>query len=262
MGDQPSTESRDPLDAKHSGAARFIAFVIFSLGRLMALVVLTILMAFVVVLAGYLVLPSEVFSSVFSTHPDMPFIKPNLRETLAAACATFFVITLFLWVFDAIDIFPFRNAWMSKAVWGTGVASILSTSVLVYSQIIGPQQRELDGIWQARAQYRSVENSQSYSRKDHTVIMTYDADAGAYVGQSDVNFYNWFSLKLNLRDRAALLTMGQRVDSKGENNTTNSYFTVMNESGRVTLQDNKTKILIGNDGAFPIVVMQRHGRFD
>src|SRR5207248_246852 len=77
---------------------RAVTFGILSIGRLMALFMLGVLMAFVLLLAAYLVLPSEVFSSVFPASPNASFIKPNLKETLAAACATFFVITLFLWV--------------------------------------------------------------------------------------------------------------------------------------------------------------------
>lgn len=262
--------------AEDSAFARVLRVIIFSLGRLMALLILTALMLYVLLLVGYLVLPSNVFSEIFSSAPGLPFIKPNLRETLAAACATFFVITLFLWVFDAIEFFPFRHPWMSKTVWLTGIASIMSTSVLVYSQVIGPQPQELDGIWQARATYPSHQTTDKDgktrvyggSQKDHIVVMTYDPDSSLYIGQSDVSFDNWFSLKLNLRDGSAVLTMNQEIISEGNQPDTSTSPVRWNRDlttvrDKFTLENNKTRIVIDN-GTFLAgrVALQRHGPFE
>ena len=264
MAERTEAENLSPPDVKQSWFGQAITFVIFSLGRLMALLRLTILMGFVVLLAGYLVLPSEAFYSLCSSSPGISFVKPNLRETLAAACATFFVITLFLWVFDAIEFFPFRNPWMSKAVWGTGIASIMSTSVLVYSQVVGPQQQELDGIWQARMEYRTYQqNSTQFHRKDHLVVMTYDADSGTYIGQSDFNFDYWFSLRVNLKENSVSLTSAQPIYTPGEDRAvTNRTIRTGTERQKVFLQNNKTRILIGEESSNPILTLQRHGPFE
>ena len=66
-----------------------------------------------------------------STH-NFRLTDPSPAELLVAVSIALFASVLFLWIMDATGLLPFRAAWISKAVYGAAITSILGTSVAVY----------------------------------------------------------------------------------------------------------------------------------
>jgi hypothetical protein len=110
----------------------------------------------------------------------------SVDQKIVIACAIFFIITLSLWVFDSISLITFRNHWMSKSIWATGICSILATSVLIYKQGLGADQK-LSGMWQATACYLDYPFSSSIMVGQHTVISAFDPPSKTYAMQSNVD---------------------------------------------------------------------------
>lgn len=80
-------------------------------------------MALLLMLVGIL-LPAASYS-VRLTHPT-----PS--DLLVAISVALFSSVLFLWILDATSLLTFRAAWMSKAIYGAAIVSVLGTSVGVY----------------------------------------------------------------------------------------------------------------------------------
>lgn len=59
-----------------------------------------------------------------------------------------FAAVLFLWIMDATGLLPFRAAWISKAVYGAAITSILGTSVAVYKDFFYADKYPFAGAWQ------------------------------------------------------------------------------------------------------------------
>jgi len=86
-------------------------------------------LAFTLMIAGILV-PTAMYS--------FRLTSPSPAELLVAVSIALFASVLFLWIMDATGILPFRAAWISKAVYGAAITSILGTSVAVYKTISLP----------------------------------------------------------------------------------------------------------------------------
>ena len=159
----------------------------FLVGRLLGLAILFGLLLFVLYLVVFLIIPPDIFSHWLLSA------KPSTRDTVSIACAVFFVITMTLWTFDSIGLFPFRNPWMSKAIWGAGVSSILATSVLFYRSPTQDNPHPIEGIWHAKFSYEISPGV--FSPSMHTVVITFDPDTGKYVGNSDFSGNKSFAIR-------------------------------------------------------------------
>jgi hypothetical protein len=75
--------------------------------------------------------------------------SPSPAELLVAISIALFASVLFLWIMDATGLMPFRAAWISKAVYGAAITSILGTSVAVYKDFFYANKYPFGGAWQA-----------------------------------------------------------------------------------------------------------------
>lgn len=154
------------------------------MGRFLGLTVLAVLLTLVLLATAIFVVPHRLVDDTLGVTTPLP----TIQQGVAITCALFFVITMCLWIFDAIGFFPFRNSWMSKSIWASGLVSIFSTSVIFYSQamhtsITQTPALNLLGVWQGEANYQL--NGGGIAPRDHEVVVTFDPDSGEYVAQSD-----------------------------------------------------------------------------
>src|SRR5580700_2617368 len=75
--------------------------------------------------------------------------SPSPAELLVAISIALFASVLFLWILDATGLMPFRAPWISKAVYGAAITSILGTSVAVYKDFFYANKYPFEGAWQA-----------------------------------------------------------------------------------------------------------------
>jgi hypothetical protein len=229
--------------------------LVFSLGRLLALVVFAVLMLIVLLLTAMLVVPPELLR-----NSPLAGLNLQMQDTVAIVCATFFVITLVLWAFDAIGFFPFRNPWMSKAIWGACIASIIATSVSFYKGGARPQQQDLEGVWLASARYKMLQDN-VWAISTHTVVMTYDKLTGKYLGHSDVQNERWFFIKaIDLSSKRATVTMSYEWGTQKE--TQQPLWGSQTATFDVSIDDRQSRIKIGADGNATSIILQRHGPID
>ena len=70
---------------------------------------------------------------------------PTPAELLIAICIALFSSVLFLWIMDATSVLKFRSEWISKSVYGAAIASILGTSVAVYTDVLVERKYPYEG---------------------------------------------------------------------------------------------------------------------
>ena len=90
-------------------------------------------------LAGILI-PSVVYS--------LNLKDPTPAELLIAICIALFSSVLFLWILDATSVLRFRSEWIGKSIYGAAIASIIGTSVAVYSDAFSERKYPYEGRWE------------------------------------------------------------------------------------------------------------------
>lgn len=94
--------------------------------------------ALLFMLAGVLI-PSVIYS--------VNLKDPTPAELLVAICIALFSSVLFLWIMDATSVLRFRSEWVSKSIYGAAIASIIGTSVAVYSDVFAERKYPYEGRW-------------------------------------------------------------------------------------------------------------------
>jgi hypothetical protein len=74
--------------------------------------------------------------------------SPTPAELLVAISIALFASVLFLWIMDATGLLIFRHPWISKAVYGAAITSILGTSVAVYKDFFYTHKYPFEGAWE------------------------------------------------------------------------------------------------------------------
>ncbi|GMV05300.1 MAG: hypothetical protein AMXMBFR53_15790 [Gemmatimonadota bacterium] len=214
--------------------------MVSSLGRLLAVVVVGALFLLVLCCAVMIVLPQQVESLLHVT-------VPSTVNMVRISSALFFIVTLSLWAFDSVGFLRFRHSWMSKAVWGVGVSSILATSVLFYQS---PTQESvvppLQGFWRAQVRYPTGQDS--YALAAHEVMMLYMDKQQAYYAHSDVQFGRYITIRaLDIGSDEVDVELGQDSGSS---------------RGRYALAvDLKRERLVISSNGIEVAVLQRSGPF-
>ena len=73
--------------------------------------------------------------------------EPTPAQLLIAICIGMFASVLYLWVLDASSTIQFRSVWVSRAIYGAAIASILGTSVGVYKDAFVQDPFPFQGEW-------------------------------------------------------------------------------------------------------------------
>jgi hypothetical protein len=141
--------------------------------------------ALLFMLAGILI-PSVVYS--------LNLKDPTPAELLIAICIALFSSVLFLWILDATSVLRFRSEWIGKSIYGAAIASIIGTSVAVYSDAFSERKYPYEGRWEISI---SSKESGSYIAK-HIAAIVYSQTAETYWGYSD------FRPKGEIRDEESL----------------------------------------------------------
>jgi len=108
--------------------------------------------------------------------------SPTPADLLVAVSISLFSSVLFLWIMDATSILPFRAAWISKSVYGAAIASILGTSVAVYSNYFSARKFPYEGAWQAVLTSTANPNRPT----ELLIVLTYSEGAAKYWGYSNL----------------------------------------------------------------------------
>jgi hypothetical protein len=171
--------------------------------------VILILVMPLVLLAFLVVTPSELLQAL-----PIPVVKPPLQQLTGIACAVVFITTLTLWVLDSAGILQFKHTWMSKAIWGIGISSILATTVLLYKSGTSGD-APFAGVWRARINYPVFQGMSAV--QEQVVLVTYNSSATAYVAQSDVVLGRWITISnFKPTSDAAVIEFGQELGSQSE----------------------------------------------
>jgi hypothetical protein len=129
--------------------------------------------ALILMLVGIL-LPTALYS--------FRLTAPTAAELLVAISIALFASVLFLWIMDATGILIFRAAWMSKAVYGAAIVSILGTSVAVYKDYFSTHKYPYEGAWQATL----TSNDDPSHRVEFSLLLSYSEPAATYWGYSNL----------------------------------------------------------------------------
>lgn len=78
--------------------------------------------------------------------------NPTPSELLVAICIALFSSVVFLWILDVTGVLPFKSGWVSKSVYGAAIASVLGTSVAVYSEYFSQRKHPYEGKWELTIQ--------------------------------------------------------------------------------------------------------------
>jgi hypothetical protein len=114
-------------------------------------------MALTLMLVGILA-PTAMYSFRLSS--------PTPADLLVAVSIALFSAVLFLWILDATNLMPFRAAWISKAVYGAAITSILGTSVAVYKDFFYADKYPFEGAWQV-----SIEKADDPTHPTETILL-------------------------------------------------------------------------------------------
>jgi hypothetical protein len=161
--------------------------------------------ALLLMLAGIL-LPSAAYS-VRLEHPSP-------AELLVAICVALFAAVLFLWILDATSILTFRAPWISKAVYGAAIASILGTSVGVYKDYFETAAHPYEGLWHVVIVPKSTSQPVECS-----LVLSYSRSAGKYWGYSDLiatesggDTFRWIELMEYVPDEGVITLRAYKPD--------------------------------------------------
>lgn len=105
---------------------------------------------------------------------------PQPAELIVAICIAVFSSLLCLWLLDVTGVFPFRSVWVSRAVYGAAVLSILGTSAGVYQGAFSDRKYPLEGDWTVR-----VADQSGKVLAKRTVVLIHSERADTYWGYSD-----------------------------------------------------------------------------
>ncbi len=128
-------------------------------------------------------IPIVCIALVLMTPPIMYVLQPNSSnpaQLVTSICITLLAAVLVLWIYDATDLIVLRAPWMSKAIYGIGVAGILSASVGLYKNTFSDHLHPLDGLWKFSCKTASGERLAN----NKEVILYYNKELKAYVGYS------------------------------------------------------------------------------
>ena len=128
--------------------------------------------ALLLMLAGVLI-PSVIYS--------INLKNPTPAELLVAICIALFSSVLFLWIMDATSILRFRSEWVSKSIYGAAIASIIGTSVAVYSDVFAERKYPYEGRWEITI---SLTDTQPSVLK-HSAVIVFSKSAETYWGYCD-----------------------------------------------------------------------------
>jgi hypothetical protein len=130
-------------------------------------------LAFTLMIAGILV-PTAMYSFRLSS--------PSPAELLVAVSIALFASVLFLWIMDATGILPFRAAWISKAVYGAAITSILGTSVAVYKDYFFADKYPYVGAWQVML----TKTADATHPTEFSLVLSYSQAGDRYWGYSNL----------------------------------------------------------------------------
>ncbi len=106
--------------------------------------------------------------------------SPSPAELLVAVSVALFAAVLFLWILDATDIMPFRAPWISKAVYGAAITSILGTSVAVYKDYFYADKYPFAGMWEV-----TLTNTADHTHpKEFPLLLSFSEAGDRYWGYS------------------------------------------------------------------------------
>lgn len=131
--------------------------------------------AFLLMLLGILA-PTAIYSFRLTTT------SPSPADLLVAVSIALFASVLFLWIMDATALLPFRAAWISKAVYGAAITSILGTSVAVYKDFFYADKYPFEGAWQVMLTKTTDETHPI----EFMLLLSYSQAGGRYWGYSNL----------------------------------------------------------------------------
>jgi hypothetical protein len=130
-------------------------------------------MALLLMLIGILV-PTAMYTIRLSS--------PTPAQLLVAISIALFASVLFLWIMDATGLLVFRAAWISKAIYGAAITSILGTSVAVYKDFFYDSKYPYEGAWQVEL----TDTNAPTSPLEFSFVIAYSESGQRYWGYSNL----------------------------------------------------------------------------
>jgi hypothetical protein len=112
---------------------------------------------------------------------SMRLTNPTPSDLLVAISVGLFSSVLFLWILDATSLLTFRAVWMSKAIYGAAIVSVLGTSVGVYKDYFQSSKYPYDGVW-----HLSLKRSAEAEPIECSLLVAYSKNAEKYWGYSNL----------------------------------------------------------------------------
>jgi hypothetical protein len=134
-------------------------------------------LALIVIAVGIL-FPSVAYS--------LRLTDPTPSQLVVAICIALFSASVFLWILDATSVLRFRADWISKAVYSAAIASVLSTSALVYKNAFG-RQYPYEGAWELTIGSKADSLGRQRYVSVKPVILAYSESSERYAGYSNYN---------------------------------------------------------------------------
>ncbi len=120
----------------------------------------------------------------YSTHLSY---NSSADDVLVACSISLFSSVMYLWVLHSISVITLREPWVSKAIFGAAIGSILATSAVIYKQKFtsDPNPFPLQGRWEVRVVGKDPATGR-FSRGvfQGSMIVAYNRDVKAYTGYS------------------------------------------------------------------------------
>jgi hypothetical protein len=105
-------------------------------------------------------------------------------DVLVAVGVCLFSALVYLWTLHAISVITFRDAWMSKAIFGAAITGILGTSVIVFRTQLATS-FPFEGRWEFHLE-RVVDNNVNCVWAGQIMIVN-NTDRNAYMGLAGDN---------------------------------------------------------------------------
>lgn len=178
--------------------------------------------------------------------------NPTPSELLVAISVGLFSSVLFLRILDATSLLTFRTAWMSKAIYGAAIASVIGTSVGVYKDYFESSKYPYDGVW-----HLSLKRSADAEPIECLLLVTYSKNAEKYWGYSN------FATTVNADNKTKVTYWFELIDYVPEERKARFRMVVSDGSEKTIEQslksNRKGKLLTFPDGppVYPYVELRR-----
>jgi len=131
------------------------------------------------IMLAIILFPPMAYSASLMTNPST---TPD--EVIMAISVGVFGCVIYLWILDSTSILVFREEWMSKSIYGAAIASIIGTSVGVYSGYFAGDKYPMRGNWELSLTAK-VGMGISDKTSEFDLLIGFNENALTYQGYSD-----------------------------------------------------------------------------